>query len=588
MAQYAPTRRGFEEYFGILTGGGGHFSHVSDAEFTMRGTDYKTTSVKYSGFNLWHNGNPVADSEELVFKRHSTDIYADVAKAQLTAAVSSTQPFFAYLSFQAVHAPMEVPSDYVDGTVDNGCAAINGASKRQTLCGMLSQLDAAAARLVAHLKSDAMGNAWAKTVFVFLSDNGGIEEHGSSNMPFRGGKGTYYEGGLRVPAFIAGGFTESSLAAAGTAPFAATGLMHISDLHATILGLASAPFTSGDSSAAAMAVKGQALAADAAAPTGCTGTFCDPSPAAASSTALRAEVPVLDGVDQWAHLIGGAANAAFAPRTSLLHNANTDAFGAGGALRVGDYKLLVTPKVSETEVFAYGQHVLQDGDFDASDLAAVLGKKLLRGEGTYQIFNIAKNPNEREDGACDDLEECSSLYGNGDFRQVEIALMDAWKGYRATAAASTLAWADDGPLADPKLFGGFWAAWRDELGMPYATYATTSAATSKFDEATGAPVAGTGAGEDAAAAAAAPAGDKTWKAGKAPAARAAVVPGQQAGEELAASSSGGSGDDGAGGAHPALLVGAGSVVGALAAVAVMSILEQRRGQRYSPVETDHA
>ena len=35
-------------------------------------------------------------------------------------------------------------------------------------------------------------------------------------------------------------------------------------------------------------------------------------------------------------------------------------------------------------------------------------------------------------------------------------------------------WLDDGPLADPQLFGGIWTPWRDDLGMPYATYQLAS------------------------------------------------------------------------------------------------------------------
>jgi hypothetical protein len=113
----------------VCAGGGGHFNHQSTASFTMRGP-YKETKVDYAGYNLWHNGNAVDEEDKLVKNRHSTDIYTNVAIAQLSAARAAdlaeeiTKPFFLYLSYQAVHAPMEVPVSYIDGTVPNGCDAI--------------------------------------------------------------------------------------------------------------------------------------------------------------------------------------------------------------------------------------------------------------------------------------------------------------------------------------------------------------------------------------------------------------------------------------------------------------------------------
>ena len=47
------------------------------------------------------------------------------------------------------------------------------------------------------------------------------------------------------------------------------------------------------------------------------------------------------------------------PVKGMLHNLNSEAFGSGGAIRLGDYKLIVEPKVSEAEVYTYAQHVLQ-------------------------------------------------------------------------------------------------------------------------------------------------------------------------------------------------------------------------------------
>jgi hypothetical protein len=104
----------------------------------MRGA-FKGTVVDYVGYNLWHNGAAVSDEDAAIKDRHTTAIYTDVAVAQLSAATSSdtAAPFFLYLAYQAVHAPMEVPSSYIDGTIANGCDAmasdeITGDSRKVT------------------------------------------------------------------------------------------------------------------------------------------------------------------------------------------------------------------------------------------------------------------------------------------------------------------------------------------------------------------------------------------------------------------------------------------------------------------------
>mmetsp|Transcript_17600 Transcript_17600/g.22876 ORF Transcript_17600/g.22876 Transcript_17600/m.22876 type:complete len:462 (-) Transcript_17600:162-1547(-) len=459
-------------------------------------------------------------------------------------------PFFLYLSYQAVHSPMEVASKYTDGTIDNGCMDIaddaTTGSKRRSLCGMVSQLDDSAQSLIGHLISTGQ---WENTIFTFISDNGGIESHGSSNMPFKGGKGTYYEGGIRVPAFIGGGYVEKSLLSSSLKPYRTNSLFHISDLHATFLSLASIPYTT-------------------------TATVGD-----------EAIINKLDGVNQWDFLMSGGdvygseETLAFIPRKDILHNMNTQSFGSAGSLRMGDYKLMVEAKVSESEVYTYAQHVLQDGDFSAEELSLVIGSKLLKGSGTFRIFNIAKNPTEREDGECDDIETCDSLYNVEDFKQIEIALMDKWKEYTEKSGPSSMEWLDDGPLTDPSLFGGFWVPWRDEEGLPYATYSALAKSTHDLGSSEG-DTGEKGNGDGT--------GDKTWKLTsdqKETVKQAHATLGNKDTREMLAQQTGSTNNGGGGSAHPYLLIGSGAVMGAVGAIVAVSQLnkKKRKGSKNSLV-----
>ena len=87
--------------------------------------------------------------------------------------------------------------------------------------------------MVAALKANGL---WDNTILVFVSDNGGPLDH-SVNAPLRGGKHTFWEGGVRVEAFVAG----------GALPAARRGLMwdgiaHVSDWYRTLVeGVAGVP-----------------------------------------------------------------------------------------------------------------------------------------------------------------------------------------------------------------------------------------------------------------------------------------------------------------------------------------------------------
>ena len=123
---------------------------------------------------------------------------------------SQTQPFFSYISHYAVHWPVEAKQSDIDeyDGVPKGTNHDN-----QTYAAMISNLDENVGRVIDYLETtDDPDNPGQKlinnTVVWFLSDNGGVTvtpaetEQVTSNAPLRAGKGTHYEGGVRVPSMV--------------------------------------------------------------------------------------------------------------------------------------------------------------------------------------------------------------------------------------------------------------------------------------------------------------------------------------------------------------------------------------------------
>ena len=114
------------------------------------------------------------------------------------------QPFFLYLAHYAPHTPMEAKADDVrhfEAELRPGQHHHNA-----VYAAMVKSLDDSVGRVLAHLKKQGLEQ---NTIVIFTSDNGGYigTEKGqtmpvTSNAPLRSGKGSLYEGGIRVPLIV--------------------------------------------------------------------------------------------------------------------------------------------------------------------------------------------------------------------------------------------------------------------------------------------------------------------------------------------------------------------------------------------------
>lgn len=165
--EWSPALRGFDEVFGFLGRGAHDYFKLDDPRDPIyRGTNV----VRETGYLTDRLGDETASFIE----RHKA------------------QPFFVYLAFNAVHAPLQAPADEI--------AKFNtGTRDRNTLLAMGKRMDDAIGKVVATLKQSGL---WENTLLFFLSDNGGPLAQTADNAPLRGGKHQDYEGGIRVPFLV--------------------------------------------------------------------------------------------------------------------------------------------------------------------------------------------------------------------------------------------------------------------------------------------------------------------------------------------------------------------------------------------------
>lgn len=100
-------------------------------------------------------------------------------------------PFFAYLPYYTVHTPFQAPAEKIEKYHKKGIRD----KKQATYAAMVELMDSNVGRILKMLEEEDLAD---DTLVIFTSDNGGYRMS-SFPSPIRAGKGSYYEGGIRIP-----------------------------------------------------------------------------------------------------------------------------------------------------------------------------------------------------------------------------------------------------------------------------------------------------------------------------------------------------------------------------------------------------
>ncbi|MBU2877920.1 MULTISPECIES: arylsulfatase [Aliiglaciecola] len=184
--QYLPQARGFDE---VLMHGAGGIGQTHLGDFPPNKDNLYFDNV------LLHNDKIVQT------KGFCTDVFFSAALAWIKKQHSAKQPYFAYVSLNAPHAPYIAPESYKKRFLEAGYD-----QKTAGRYGMIENIDDNVGRLMSKL--DEWG-ALDNTLIIFMTDNGmsmpPMVHNGKQLIPFNAGlkgrKNSAYQGGTKVPMY---------------------------------------------------------------------------------------------------------------------------------------------------------------------------------------------------------------------------------------------------------------------------------------------------------------------------------------------------------------------------------------------------
>lgn len=168
---FHPLKRGFHEFYGFRGGARSFFPFNKDNPNHRREDFYERGFGAYSEPEKYFT-DEIADQSIAFIKRNDK------------------QPWFAFVSLTAPHAPMHA-------TEDDLAQFLKLHGTRKIYAAMMLNMDRNIGRILQTIDDHG---ASENTIVVFTNDNGGPTDHNASNnQPFSGTKANHLEGGIRVP-----------------------------------------------------------------------------------------------------------------------------------------------------------------------------------------------------------------------------------------------------------------------------------------------------------------------------------------------------------------------------------------------------
>jgi arylsulfatase A len=175
-AEFLPVHHGFDEHFGLPYSNDMWPSHPE----ARRGT--------YPPLPLIEGDRVIDDEVTPAEQAHLTTRYTERAVSFIER--NAGRPFFFYLAHSMPHVPLHVSDKF------------NGKSRQGLYGDVMMEIDWSVGEVLNALKKHELEN---DTLVIFTSDNGpwlSYGDHAGSAGPLREGKGTCWEGGVRVPCMM--------------------------------------------------------------------------------------------------------------------------------------------------------------------------------------------------------------------------------------------------------------------------------------------------------------------------------------------------------------------------------------------------